>query len=431
LTKKPTKRLSDEALVYFCLLLFPLAGFFVFALFNPYFFVWLVVAFVGLLVVLLPLKRRYRLKQAETALQIQSYQERQNLLEIEITREEKAIVSFQEKIVNAHCLKGMMEKLSLCLYTEDTSKTLSAEVGRLFGGEDTTIILYLFQSKTGELGISSSRKGQMRVSIKSKKGDVFDQWVVRTMQPLLVEDTRSDYRFDIDKARVDESRVIRSLMSAPLMVGNKALGILRVESAREKSFTTEDLRFLTTIGDLGSVAIENAQLYERVEQLAIRDGLTGVYLRRYLQERFPQEISRHLRNKSPLALLMIDLDYFKRYNDRFGHVAGDLVLKRLGKILKGFFQSPGDLVCRYGGEEFCVLLPDCPRERALALAERLRQKVAAQTILLRREKNRITVSIGVAVFPEDAGNKDELVHKADMALYRAKQQGRNRVEAVG
>jgi len=225
----------------------------------------------------------------------------------------------------------------------------------------------------------------------------------------------------------EDIRNIRSLISVPLMVGHKALGILRVDSPKDKHFTTEDLRFLTTIGDLGALAIENAQLYEHVEQLAIKDGLTNLYLRKYLLDRVPEEISRQMRNNNELSFLMIDLDEFKQYNDKFGHVAGDIVLQTVGELLTESFNKPGDLVCRYGGEEFSVLLPDCPKNKALEIAETVRKKISEKTILLRRQKSHITVSIGIASFPKDAQSKEELIHKADMALYKSKEKGRNQV----
>ncbi|MCK5014405.1 MAG: sensor domain-containing diguanylate cyclase [Candidatus Omnitrophica bacterium] len=376
------------------------------------------------------LRDRLIKKQSEIKLWIQNYDEQMNLVEADIAQEQIAIESFREKIVNYSQLKGLTERLSMCLTQEDTSKTLSAEVNRLFGDKDTTIILYLFHSRTGALGISSSQKGQMRINIKSKKGDSFDQWTVKTMQPLLIEDTKSDYRFDVEKIVPQDARDIGSLISVPLMVGNRALGILRIDSSDQNHFTTEDLRFLTTIGDLGAVAIENAQLYERVEQLAIKDGLTGLYLRRYLLERMPEEISRQLRRKNQLAFLMFDLDKFKQYNDKFGHIAGDIVLRTVSMLLRDLFKEPGMLVCRYGGEEFSVLLPDCTQQKALEFAEEARRRISERTIILRREKTRITVSIGVAVFPKDAQNPKELIHKADQALYRAKEEGRNKVCVV-
>lgn len=431
MTQRPKTQLFDPPLFLILILLIPLVGFFVFAtVFEPQFFLFLIVGLLICTFYLAILRNRLIKRQSEIKLWIQNYSEQMNLVEAGIQQEQIAIESFREKIVNYSQLKGLIERLSMCLSLEDTSKTFSAEVNRLFGDKDTTIILYLFHSKTGALGISSSQKGQMRVNLKSKKGDAFDQWIVKTMQPLLIEDTKNDYRFDVERIIPQDARDIGSLISVPLMVGNKALGILRIDSPKENHFATEDLRFLTTIGDLGAVAIENAQLYERVEQLAIKDGLTGLYLRRYLLERMPEEVSRQLRRKNQLAFLMFDLDKFKQYNDRFGHIAGDIVLRTVGMLLTDLFNEPGMLICRYGGEEFSVLLPDCSRQKALELAEEARRKVSEQTIILRREKTRITVSIGVAIFPKDAQNPRELIHKADQALYKAKEKGRNRVCTV-
>ena len=185
-----------------------------------------------------------------------------------------------------------------------------------------------------------------------------------------------------------------------------------------------------TIGDVGAVAIENAQLYGRLEELAIRDSLTGLYLRRILLTRLNEEVNRQIRRQKDLSLLMIDLDEFKRYNDRFGHMAGDIVLKTVGRILTEQFPNAGDLVCRYGGEEFCVLLPDCTKSRAVERAETLRKKIEAQILVLRREETKVSVSIGVATFPKDAKSKEELIDRADQALYDAKSKGRNRVLSV-
>ena len=124
---------------------------------------------------------------------------------------------------------------------------------------------------------------------------------------------------------------------------------------------------------------------------------------------------------------MIDLDNFKQYNDTFGHVAGDIVLKVIAKILGDVFNQPGNLVCRYGGEEFCVLLPDCSKDKAKQAANELRKRIEQEKIILRRQETTVTVSIGVASFPKDAQMKEELIYKADHALYKAKEQGRNRV----
>lgn len=428
--KTQKKQLSKNFLTVIASFL-SLAASFVYALlWEPTFSYILAIGLFVYLLYLVLLQVNLAKRNAEIQLQIQDLTEKKNLIEDEIRTHVLAIDSFRKKIISYLELKGLTEKLSLCLYLEDTSRTISAEVNRLYGDEDSTIILYLFHSKTGELGISSSQKGQIQVNIKSKKGDIFDQWLVKAMQPLLVEESKSDYRFDIEKIKTEDARIIRSLISVPLLVGHKALGILRVDNAHEKHFTTEDLRFLTTIGDLGAVAIENAQLFEHIENLAIRDSLTDLYLRRYLLERLSEEINRHRSRKGELSFLMIDLDKFKQYNDKFGHRAGDIVLRTLAMLLKNYFKEPGMLLSRYGGEEFSVILPDCSKKMAVELAQGFRKRVEEQSIMLRRERTRITVSIGVATFPKDAHNKEELIQKADEALYQAKDKGRNQVYSI-
>ncbi len=425
---KPKQQSSNLYFIVVSSFLVPLIGLFVYATnYQVTFFIFLGVALCVNIIFLWSFHQRLAFKQSQINLQKEEYFEKANLLKEELNKEWQTVESFRKKIVSYSQLKDLTEKLSMSLTLAETSQTLSSEVSIFFGDKDSTVILYLFHSQTGELGIASSQKGQMQVNIKSKKGDIFDHYVVKTLLPLLIEDIKKDFRFDIEKNISEEPRAIRSLISVPLVIGQKALGILRVDNPWPEHFATDDLRFLRTIADVGSVAIENAQLYEHVEDLAIRDSLTGLYLRRHMLERLEEELKRELRNHSSLSFLMIDLDHFKNYNDQFGHVAGDIVLRMVGKILSTFFNQPGDLVCRYGGEEFCVLLPDCPKDKAKQLANEVRKKIEEEKIILRRQETNITVSVGVASFPKDAQMKEELIYKADHALYRAKEQGRNRV----
>jgi len=394
------------------------------------FIVYLITCLTVSIVYLFVQRKHLTGKLATINLQKQGFLEKANLMRVEIQREINAIESVHDKIVRFSHLKALTEKLCMIFSVLETSRLLTREVGQLFGRRDVTVILYFLHHKTGKLSLVSSSSGQKEINIRAKKGDIYDHWVARNMKPLLVRDAHSDFRFDLEKIDRNEAREFRSLMSIPMVLNDKPSGILRLDSLQENYFDTEDIRLLMMAGTIGAVAIENAQLYEKIEDLAIRDSLTGLFLRRFLLERMSQEIKRELRRKKDLAFLMIDLDHFKRYNDTYGHTAGDIVLKTLGLILVEIFDRPGNIVCRYGGEEFSVLLPDCSRARALELAEKLRKKVEEQTILLRREKTKITVSVGIAVFPQDAQIKEELIQQADQALYRAKKKGRNRVCAV-
>ena len=402
-----------------------MVGFFLYAyLVDHRFFVVIAVCALFCTIYLIwPIRYRCMQLKATYELQLEDVREKNNLLSAEIQHEQLAINSFRDKIINTSKLKDLTEKLSMCFSLEDTSKTLSSEVSKLFGSKETTIILYLFHSETGELGISSSKKGEMQINIKAKKGDLFDEWLVKTMQPFLVTDIKRDFRFDIDRLEAESERRIRSLISVPLIVESKALGILRLDSAFENYFDTEDLRFLKTIGDLGALAIENAQLYERIEKLAIRDGLTGLYMKRYLNERMTAEVSRHLRNKKTLSFLMLDIDYFKKYNDTYGHTAGDIVLRGIGELLGVSFIEAGDIVCRYGGEEFCVLLTDCTKSVAKKKAEDFRQSVESAEFILRRKKTHVTVSIGIASLPKDGQTPEQIIQNHRISRFQGLSEG--------
>ncbi|MBP6632481.1 MAG: diguanylate cyclase [Kofleriaceae bacterium] len=173
---------------------------------------------------------------------------------------------------------------------------------------------------------------------------------------------------------------------------------------------------------------ELAEANTRLAQLAVTDGLTGLYNHRHLHERLALECERSARNGLPLSLLMIDVDHFKFYNDHHGHPAGDEVLRQLARLL-GEGRRANDVVARYGGEEFCVILVDTPKFTATKLAERLREVVAAHPFPRREQQplGHLSVSVGVATFPDDAGDPESLVRAADAAMYAAKHAGRDRV----
>jgi diguanylate cyclase (GGDEF)-like protein len=161
--------------------------------------------------------------------------------------------------------------------------------------------------------------------------------------------------------------------------------------------------------------------------LAIHDDLTGLYTKQYFTGRLKDEARRCLRLDQRLSLMMIDIDFFKQYNDKFGHTAGDIVLKKVASLLKETLVLLNPLLCRFGGEEFLVMLPEIDKQRAFEVAEELRQKIEKEKVLLRRQSTSVTVSVGLASLPIDTKDDDELIQKADKAMYEAKRKGRNQV----
>jgi diguanylate cyclase (GGDEF)-like protein len=176
-----------------------------------------------------------------------------------------------------------------------------------------------------------------------------------------------------------------------------------------------------------SLAIKNARLFQGVEELSITDGLTGLYLLRYFKQRLKEEFFRAERTNSPLSLIILDIDHFKRINDTFGHPIGDTILAYVAERVMSNARKV-DLTARYGGDEFVILLPDTSPDEALLLAERLHQTISKDFVTLPDGTSiHLTVSVGVATYPTHAATTDELIKRADEALYWIKSHGRNRI----
>jgi diguanylate cyclase (GGDEF)-like protein len=285
----------------------------------------------------------------------------------------------------------------------------------------------LVDPKTQKLSLFKTKKEDSALIIKSKEGDIFDFWVLKHSSPLLIENIKEDFRFDLEKIGVQDGRPISSLISAPFISENKFFGLLRLDNPEPRFYSLDDLRLLVTICDLGAVALENGELFQRTQDLAIHDGLTSLYTKKYFLDRLKEEHKRSIRQNTYFSLFMVDIDNFKNYNDTYGHTAGDMVLKTLSTTIADFLKNFGAIVSRFGGEEFCIILPHLDKKEAVDAAEGLRLRIEKTKIMLRRKEADITVSIGVASFPLDASNEDDIIIKADKAMYTAKQKGRNRV----
>ncbi len=359
--------------------------------------------------------------------QIQALQEKLNILNDQNSYELKNNASLQAKIIRYNSLKKLVEELNESLSLEHVANILTLATFSLISNNKGTCVLYLVNKETQKLTLFKTKKEDKELVIKAKEGDIFDFWELRHATPLLVENIKNDFRFDSEKLKTQDLRPVLSLISSAFISDHRFLGLLRLDNPKAYFYSQDDLRFLATICDLGGVALENSELFHETQNLAMHDGLTSLYTKGYFLERLKQECRRGLRRSAVFSLLMIDIDFFKNYNDNFGHTAGDIVLKKISEQISGALKKLNPVIARFGGEEFCVIVPDADKKKAYSLADMVREKIEREKITLRRQETNITVSIGLATFPSDAVDEDDLIQKADIAMYKAKQSGRNQV----
>ncbi len=387
------------------------------------FFLWLVPGY-GLLCFILQRAEQHfedRLSFARVDLE-KTVNEKNDLAE-EYRQKGESVSIFFEKYSTYYNLRKLAEDFAARISMVELSQLVTTRTLE-FIPRGEGCFLTLASPDNEKLSLVASKKSKDAQAGKRKEGDLFDFWVIRNRKRLLVSDVQKDFRFDVRHV-AGPGKEIRSLISAPLLHEGRVLGTLRLHSTKPETYTPDDLRLLDAIATLASSALSNAMLFEKTQDLAIRDSLTGLYVQRYFFDRLREEHHRVLRSKGTLSLLMCDLDHFKAANDRWGHGAGDLMLVRFAEILRE--KSEGGVVARYGGEEFAVLLPQATKDKAAQLAEKIRKAMESFPFSIRREKVQMTVSIGVSTIPMDTLDEEELVRKADEALYQAKHEGRNRV----
>jgi diguanylate cyclase (GGDEF)-like protein len=299
----------------------------------------------------------------------------------------------------------------------------------------------LVQASCGSLMLTDDGRQEMRIeatirmnlhlarSLSVRVGSGIAGRVAESGHPLLVNDIEKDER--VGEPNRPRFRT-KSFISIPLKFKDTVLGVLNLSDKENNGiFTEADLEVLLSFVNPAAAMIHRTTAMERselLERLSVTDPLTELHNRRFLQKRMEEELNRSSRNKLPLTVIFIDLDHFKLYNDLCGHVGGDRALKRSAKILLAAVREM-DLVARFGGEEFCVILPGTSKKESLFVAERIRRSIEQEPFPSEEQLplKRLTTSLGIAAFPEDGTTVNALINSADMALYQAKAQGRNRI----
>jgi len=282
------------------------------------------------------------------------------------------------------------------------------------------------------------------LEIITEKGSVPTTKVVRGHKDLILNDNiymkvivqgssvlinnLSSYHTEYRRYKSLADQGISSFLIAPLKLTKEPIGLLGIFTKKPFDFTGEELRLLTTFTTHASLIIENARLLETTRRLSITDELTQLYNFRHFQNRFENEFQRAKRYKHNLSVLMCDIDNFKNYNDTNGHEAGNEILKKVAQIMKNSARDV-DLIARFGGEEFVLVLIETAKDNAHLFAERLREAIEKENFPHQEKQptGNLTITIGVAGFPEDVSTARELRERADEALYQGKREGRNRV----
>jgi len=312
-------------------------------------------------------------------------------------------------------------------YIGDLKKLLQFILGQaieITSAEKGSLMLYDMESNQLNIRVLAGSEGKAfqekvnnnEIKCRSfKPGEGIAGRVFLTAKPIVANNIKKDDVF-VDS----EASYVRSIACIPMIVYNDVIGVINVTNKRHgKQFTDEDVEMLKAVADQAAVAINKAQLWD----MAVTDSLTGLYVRRYFMVKLHEEVHRAERYNNILSLVMADLDQFKDVNDTYGHDAGDRVLKEIGRFLQQNVRDV-DMVARYGGEEFVILIPEATKDAAYILAERLRKKFAK---LKFENLFQITISLGIATYPFDGKQPEDLLKNADAAMYAAKRAGRNQV----
>lgn len=319
-------------------------------------------------------------------------------------------------------LDVLMELSRLIQTATDREKVLDEIldlIGRGIAFENGTI--FTLNRASNQLVVAAVRGQHVDLisGVHFELGYGFSSWVAKQKKPILLHDLHP-----VSQAGRPE---IGSFLSVPMVVQGELIGVINLSHSANSAFSEESLRLLTLIAGQAAAILQRVLMYEEMARLAITDELTGLYNRRHFQEHLDGEIKRGQRYGQCFALLFLDVDNFKLINDTWGHALGDRILAELGKLLSRWGRG-SDLIARYGGEEFVTLLPMTDSAQAALAAERLRTLVQDHSFPRRR---RLTVSLGIASYPADGMSQEELLKKADEALYLAKKQGRNRTAISG
>jgi diguanylate cyclase (GGDEF)-like protein len=348
-----------------------------------------------------------RVRERTAEIEQANRQVQQSLLALERTHRETSLIS------------ELLELLQACGTELESQRMMERFGSRLFPDEGGAI--YLYRASRNQLELATGWGGE---PTQVKWFPPEDCWALRRGREHVSVGGKHEVCCP-HLLKADANPV--NAICIPMMAHGETTGLLMLES-RGTGISEETQRLAVLVAERIGLALSNLQLHEKLRNQAIRDPLTAMYNRRYFEETAARELLRAGESGASVGVIMIDVDHFKRFNDSYGHEAGDAVLQRVGQVLQSNTRVE-DVICRYGGEEFVMLLPGLADDVIVARAQELREAIRDLNVRFHGETlAKITISCGVSVFPVQGRTCAELIDAADHALYRAKQAGRDRVE---
>jgi len=342
----------------------------------------------------------------------------------------KTVESLKRKIKEMETLNEIVRAINSSLKPKEILKIIMEKAADFIKAEGWSILLLDREKQELVFEAAAGEAGQKLIGIRLKINQGVAGWVAGTAKSLIVEDVSKDPRFydGVDKRT---KFTTKSILCVPMKSRDEIIGVVEVvNKIGGEPFTKDDLEIFENLVQHITIALRNAQIYRKMEETSLTDDLTKLYNTRYCNQILDELVKERLSTRAKISLIFFDVDFFKLVDDNYGHLVGSETLRLIGERAKGVIRDK-DIAVRYGGDEYIIILPDTDKPTAAIIAERIRRVIEEKPFPAQEGKSfNVTVTLGVATFPEDALSRDDLIGRADKAMYEGKMTGRNKVVVV-
>ena len=343
------------------------------------------------------------------------------------TEKDRVLKDYLRTIEEIEVFNRIGKTLTSTLETKVVLQKIMKHISNLFKPDRWSLMLVDENSLELSYEIFVGKGSSKIKSNKLKVGDGIAGWVAKNGEPLFIPDVSKETRVSSHSEKI-YSLTNHSVLCAPLKARNKVLGVIElIYEPGSRQVTDHDMIIFTTLADYAAISLENSRIYSKLQEISIIDDVTGLYNSRYMHNIMEMELDRAKRYNSRLSIIFMDLDFFKKINDTYGHLVGSRLLHEIASVMNNQIRKV-DYLCRYGGDEFVLILPNTTKAGAYKVALRLKQAIKEHVFLNEEGLDvNMTSSFGVASYPEDAKNKDELIRRGDEAMYQVKNTTRDGV----